>query len=110
MINEPIKITDLHSLKREKQRLQIYSSYQEEMIHEKFIYLKQNYTQVVADEFLPYSSEKNKSVNSILEFANEYVFEKLLGLDFSGKNKLGGILIKLSEVVILRLFNRFKKK
>ena len=34
MINEPIKITDLESLQREKERLKMYCSYQEALLAE----------------------------------------------------------------------------
>lgn len=110
MINEPIKITNLESLQREKQRLKMYSSYQEELLKNKITYIKQNTNQLIAEQFLPYESEKNKKISNIMDTANEYIFEKFLGLDLSGKNKLSGLLIKLSEVMIVRLFNNFRKK
>ena len=110
MINEPIKITNLESLQREKQRLKIYSSYQEELLKNKINYIKQNTNQLIAEQFLPYQTDKNKKISNIMDTANEYVYEKFLGLDFSGKNKLSGMLIKLTEVMIVRLFNNFRKK
>ncbi len=110
MINEPIKITNLDSLQREKQRFKMYASYQEELLKGKINYMKKNTNQLLAEQFLPYEQDKNKKISNIMDTANEYIFEKFLGLDLSGKNKLSGLLIKLSEVMIVRLFNNFKKK
>ena len=84
--------------------------YQEDLIKSKVTYIKQNTNQLIAEQFLPYESDKNRKISNIMDTANEYIFEKFLGLDFSGKNKLSGMLIKLTEVMIVRLFNNFKKK
>ena len=110
MNNEPIRITNLKTLKHERQRLQMYTSYQEQLLKDKINYIKQHPQQLIAEEFLPYSSDTNRKVSNIFDTANEYIFEKFLGLDINGKNKLSGLLIKLSEVMIVRLFNKFKKK
>jgi len=108
MINKPIKIINLETLQREKQRLIMYSSYQEELLKIKITYIKQNTNQIIGEQFLPYESNENKKINNLIDTANQVIFEKLLGLDFIGKNKLVGLLIKLSEVIIVRLFNHFK--
>ena len=110
MIDEPIKIINLETLLREKQRLIMYSSYKEVLLKNKISYIKQNTNQFVGEQFLPYGLNENKKINNIMDTANQFLFEKHLGLDFIEKNKLAGLLIKLSEVVIVRLFNYFKKK
>ena len=110
MINEPIKIINLETLHREKERLKIYSSFQEELIKNKITYIKQNANQLIAEQFLPYKFDENKKINNIMDTANQFIFERHLGFDLSGKNKLSGLLIKLSEVMIVRIFNHFKKK
>lgn len=110
MNNQPIKIVNLKTLQQEKQRLSMFCAYQEQLLKDKLNYIKQHPNQLIAEEFLPYSSDKNKKISNIFDTANEYIFEKFLGLDFSGKNKLSGLLIKLSEVMIVRLFDNFKKK
>ena len=110
MNNEPIKITNLKTLQREKQRLQMFSGYQEQLLKDKINFIKQHPQQLIAEELLPYSSDKNRKISGIFDTVNEYIFEKFLGLDLNGKNKLSGLLIKLSEVMIMRLFNNFKKK
>jgi hypothetical protein len=110
MINEPIKITDLETLQRERERLKMYSSFQEELIKNKITYIKENTNQLIGEQFLPYESNENKKINNIMDTANQFIFEKHLGFDLSGKNKLAGVLIKLSEVMIVKLFKHFKKK
>lgn len=110
MISEPIKITNLQTLKLEKQRLKIYCSFQEELVKDKIIFIKLNYKQIIGEEFLPYTSEKNKKVSNILDIVNEFVMGNFLKMDVDGKNKIPGSLIKIAEVAIIRLFNRFVKK
>lgn len=110
MINEPIKITDLQTLQREKQRLRIFCSFQEEMVKEKFSFIKSNYKQIIGEEFLPFSTESNIKVSKALDWVNELLLGKLLKMDFDGKNKLSGSLIKIVEVLVIRLFNKFIKK
>ena len=109
MINEPIKIINLETLHREKERLIIYSSYNEVLLKNKISYIKQNTNQLVGEQFLPYGSNENKRINNIMDTANQFLFENLLGLDFIEKNKLAGLLIKFAEVMIVRLFNHYNK-
>ncbi len=110
MIDEPIKITNLQTLKREKQRLKIFCSYKEELVKDKFNSIKYNYKQIIGEEFLPFNNEKNKKVSNILDWVNEFVLGKILKIDVDGKNKLPGILIKIAETAIIRLFSNFSKK
>ena len=110
MISEPIKVIDLETLKREKQRLKLQCAYQKELIKDKVAYIKSNYMQMIGEQLLPYKDEENAKINGILDTVNEFVFGKILRMDFNGKNKLSGALIKLAEVGIVRLFNNFKKK
>ena len=42
MNNEPIRITNLKTLKHERQRLQMYTSYQEQLLKDKINYIKQH--------------------------------------------------------------------
>jgi hypothetical protein len=105
MINEPVKVTNLKTLLQEKQRLKIYSSFQEELIKNKIKDIKYRTDQLIGEQFLPYELTVNKTINKILDTVNEYIFIKYLGLDLSGKNKLLGLIIKLSEVIFIRLLN-----
>ena len=109
MNNDAIKITNLETLRLEKQRLKMYCSYQENKIHDKVTSIKDNYKQIVGETLLPFSTEANKKVSNVLDTINEYVFDKFLRMDLSGKNKLRGALIKIGQIGILRFFNNFRK-
>ena len=80
------------------------------MIQDKFIYIKDNYKQVIGESLLPFSTEANKKVSNVLDTINEYVFDKFLRMDLSGKNKLQGALLKIGQIGVLRFFNNFRKK
>lgn len=112
-MNEPIKITDLATLKREKQRLQIYSSFQEERIKDKFNSIKTNYKQIIGEEFLPFSAAINSKVSGALDWINDFILGNTQKADMDrtdNKSKLSGSLIKIVEVIIIRLVNSFIKK
>lgn len=112
-MNEPIKITDLATLKREKQRLQIYTSFQEERIKDKFNSIKTNYKQIIGEEFLPFSSDINSKVSGALDWINDFVMGKILKVNMDGtdnKSKLSGGLLKIVEVLVIRLVSSFIKK
>ena len=110
MINEQIKITDLESLQREKERLEMYCSYQEALLADKLNYLKNNPMQLIGEEFLPYDTEKNKKISGILDWVNEFVLGKFFKMDLDGKNKLSASLVKIAEVGVVRLFSKFFKQ
>ena len=110
MINEPIKVTNLDSLQREKERLKMYCSFQEELLTDKLNFLKNNPKQLIGEEFLPYDHDQNKKVSGILDWVNEFVLGKFFKMDLDGKNKLSGSLVKIAEVGAIRLFNKFIKK
>jgi hypothetical protein len=100
----------LHTLQQEKQRIKIYCSFQEELMKNKIIFIKSNYKQIIGEEFLPYTTEKNKKVSDILNWVNEFVLSKFLKGDIDGKSPLSGSLLKIVEVGIVHLFNKFAKK
>ena len=79
-------------------------------MHDKILFIKNNYKQVMGEQFLPFSMEANKKVSNILDVINEYVFDKFLRLDLDGKNKLSGALIKIAQIGVLRFFSNFRKK
>ena len=110
MTNEPIKITNLATLQREKQRLKMYCSFHEEKLKDKIIFIKLNYAKIISDEFLPFSHENNNKVGGVLDWVNEFVLGKILKIDLSEKSKLSGSLIKVAEVLIIRLFSKLEKK
>lgn len=106
-MNEPIKITNLATLKSEKQRLQVYCNVQEERIKDKFNSIKSNYKQIIGAEFLPFSSEINSKVSNAMDWINELILGKLLKINPDEKNKVSGALIKIAEVLAVRLFKNF---
>ena len=110
MISEPIKITDLESLQREKERLKMFCSFQEELLSDKLNYIKNNPKQLIGEEFLPYDTDQNRKVSGVLDWVNEFVLGKFFKMDLDGKNKLSGALVKAAEVGAIRLFNKFLKK
>ena len=109
-MNEPIKITNLASLKREKQRLTVYCDMQEERIKDKIQSVKTNYNQIIGQEFLPFSTEINAKVSSVLDWINEMILGKLLKVNTDGKGKITDALIKLAEVLAVRVFGKAFRK
>lgn len=107
MINEPIKITSLKTLQREKQRLKMYCSFQEDIMKDRVVFIKSNYKQLIGEEFLPFGNEENKKVSNVLDWVNEFLTDKFLKTDSEGKNELSGSLLKIAEVLIIRLFSKF---
>lgn len=110
MINEPIKITNIETLQREKQRLKIYCSFKEEMLTAKIISIKLNFKQIIAEEFLPFNTEVNKKVSNVLDWINEFVMSKFLKTGIARENKLQGSLIKVAEVALIHLLSKFTKR
>jgi hypothetical protein len=109
MTKEPIKINNLETLQREKQRLSLYCKFQEKLLEDKFTIIRQNYKQVIGEEFLPYTLEKNRKVSGLLDWINEFIFDKLLGINPEDKHKLPEILIKLTQILVIRAFDAFAK-
>lgn len=112
-MTEPIKITDLASLKRERQRLQVYCDVQEERIKDKFNSIKNNYAQIIGEEFLPFSGDVNSKISSVMDWINDLILGKLLKIkteESGNKGKITEAVVKLAEVLVVRLFGNFLKK
>jgi len=110
MINESIKIVNLETLEREKQRLKMFCYYQEEVLQDKIANIKNHYSQIIGEEFLPFGSENNKKISNLLDLINEFILGKFLGKTIGGKNKLLGLVLKVTQIVIIRTLNGFVKK
>ena len=110
MINEPIQIINLKTLRREKQRLKMFCSYEEQLIQEKIVFIKSNYSQIIGEEFLPYNTEKNRKISNYLDLINEFLVEKLLGKTMGGKNKFPRLLAKVIQIIVIRIFDSFLNK
>ena len=112
-MTEPVKITNLASLKREKQRLQVYCDVQEERIKDKFNTVKTNYKQLIGEEFLPFTADVNSKVSNAMDWVNDLIMNKFLKIKPDGndnKSRVTGAIIKLAEVLVVRLFSSFLKK
>lgn len=109
MTKEPIKINNLETLQREKQRVSMYCKFQEKMLTDKFNDLRHNYKQVLGEEFLPYNLEKNRNVSGLLDWVNEFIFEKILGISTDEKHKLPELIAKLTQILVIRAFDAFSK-
>ena len=110
MINEPIKIVSLKTLQLEKHRLKLFCSYKEEVIKEKIVSIKSNYSSIIGEEFLPYDKEKNRKVSNFLDIINEFLVGKLLGKTIGGKNKFLSLLVKVTQIIVIRTFDSFLHK
>ncbi len=112
-MTEPIEIIDLDSLKREKQRLQVYCDVQEERIKDKFKSVKTNYKQIIGEEFLPFSADINSKVSNVMDWVNNLIMGKLLKINTGEgdtKGKITEAVVKFAEVMAVRLFTKFLKK
>lgn len=109
MTKEPVKIHNLETLQREKQRMIITCKVQEKLLQDKFNTLRHNYKQVIGEEFLPYNLEKNRNVSGLLDWINEFIFDKLLGMRPEGKQCLPELLAKITQILVIRAFDAFSK-
>ena len=110
MVKEAVKINTLESLEREKQRLKAYCDDHEKRMLNKIIFIKNNYPQIIAEEFLPFTKEKNIKISKAMDLGNEFVLGKFLKMDTDGKNKTFADMIKIAEVAVIRLVNQFFRK
>jgi hypothetical protein len=109
MVKQNNKISNLEELIQKKHELQTFCTYQEKLITYKFGEIKRDIPEILANEFLPYSPERNTDISSILNMANDFILRFLP--DRYRKNKIAEVVLKLMEVLIIRGFgNRGKVK
>lgn len=94
------KIRNLEKLIIEKHQLQTFCTYQEKLITYKFDHLKKNFPEIITNEILPYTPEKNLDISQLLNFVNDFIL-RLFPPRFR-HNRLTGILLKLVQVIIIR--------
>jgi hypothetical protein len=94
----------LSELQLEKIKLQNFCSYQEQLIGMKVGYLKENYPRILMQSLLPYDKVENEAADSLLDTVNSFIFSLLPGVFKNGK--LPGILLKLAEILMIRVFRR----
>jgi len=109
MVKQNNKISNLEELIQRKHELQTFCTYQEKLISYKFGEIKRDIPEILANEFLPYSPERNTDISSILNMANDFIIRFLP--ERYRKNKIVAVALKLVEVLIIRgVGNRGKVK
>lgn len=104
MSNQVKKITNLDKLIQEKHELKTFCTYQEKLISIKFDELKKNFPEIITNEILPYSKERNSKIISILDIANEIIF-RFLPSRFRN-SMFTRIAFKVIQVFVIRGFRR----
>ena len=102
------KISNLEKLVREKQELQTFCTAQEKLISLKFDELKKNFPEIITNEILPYSRERNLKILSILDIANEIIF-RFLPPRFRN-SMFTRIALKVIQVFVIRGFRKKSEK
>ncbi len=104
-MNKPVnKISNLDKLIREKHELQTFCTSQEKLIGLKFDELRKNFPEIITNEILPYSQEKNNKILSILDIANEIIF-RFLPPRFRN-SMFTRIALKVIQVFVIRGFRK----
>ena len=102
------KITNLEKLTREKHELQSFCTSQERLISLKFDELKKNFPEIITNEILPYSQERNNKILSVLDIANEILF-RFLPPRFTN-SMFSRIALKVIQVLVARGFRKKSEK
>jgi len=108
MSNQVKKITNLEKLILEKHELQAFCTSQEKLISLKFDELKKNFPEIIGNEILPYTQERNNKILSILDIANEIIF-RFLPPRFRN-SVFARIALKVIQVFVIRGFRKKSEK
>ena len=98
------KTSNLDQLIQKKRDLAVFCTYQEKLITFKFGEIKRNIPEILANEILPYTPERNHDISSILDMANSFIV-RFLPERFR-KNKIVEVALKLVEVLIIRVLGK----
>jgi hypothetical protein len=98
------KISNLEKLILEKHELQTFCTSKEKLISLKFDELRKNFPEIITNEILPYSQERNNKILSILDIANEIIF-RFLPPRFRN-SMLTRIALKIIQVFVIRGFRK----
>lgn len=101
------RIDSLSKLRMEKNKLETYCSYHEKLIGLKIDYFKENYPKVLGEALLPYDSTQNVKISNLLDSINILIINILPEI-FKGK-PLPGFVLKLVQIVMIRMFSKHKK-
>lgn len=104
MNNQVKKISNLDKLIQEKHELQTFCTSQEKLIGLKFDELKKNFPEIITNELLPNSMERNNKILSILDIANEIIF-RFLPSRFRN-SMFTRIVLKVIQVFVVRGFRK----
>lgn len=102
------KISNLEKLIQEKHDLQTLCAKQEKLIGIKFEELKKNLPEIITNEIMPYSRERNNKIFSILDIANEIIF-RFLPPRFR-RSMFARIALKVIQVFVIRSFKKKSEK
>ncbi len=102
------KITNLEKLIQEKHELQTFCTKQEKLIGLKFDDVRKNFPEIITNEILPYSQERNSKILSILDIANEIIFS-FLPPRFRN-SMFTRIVLKVVQVLTIRSFRKRSEK
>lgn len=108
MSNQAKKITNLDKLIQEKHELKSFCTQQEKLIVVKFDELKKNFPEIITNEILPYSRERNNKILSILDIANEIIF-RFLPPRFRN-SMFTRVALKVIQVFVIRGFRKKGEK
>jgi hypothetical protein len=101
------KISNLEKLIKEKQQLKTFCTFQEKMIGYKFDELKKNFPEIIGNELLSFSLQKNTKIFSILDIANMFIL-RFLPARYRN-NRLTEMALKLIEVIVIRVLSKKMK-
>jgi hypothetical protein len=102
------KISNLEKLILEKHELQNFCTSQEKLISLKFDEFRKNFPEIITNEILPYSKERNSKILSILDIANEIIF-RFLPPRFRN-SMFTRIALKVIQVFVIRGFRKKGEK
>jgi hypothetical protein len=98
------KIDNLEKLRFEKNKLEIYCSYQEKLLGLQLEHFKGNYAKIIGDNLLPYDKTQTIQVNELLDSVNNLIANLLPGI-FKGKF-LPGFILKILQLVMINTFTK----
>jgi hypothetical protein len=95
-------------LLNEKRQLRTFCRQQEKKLSEKFTEFRKDVPGMIVDGILPYTPDKNRSVEAALDFANDFIM--LLLPERLRNHKVSALGLKLLEVLTIRLISNRKEK
>jgi hypothetical protein len=108
-MSRPINnISSLDKLNQEKQQLRAYCTYQEKLITYKLGELKKNFPEIISNEILPFTKQKNIEITSMLDVVNDFIL-RFLPTKYRN-NRFAPIVLKLLQVILIRGLSKRSEK